>query len=56
MIHVYRILVRKPEWRRSLGGPRYTWEDDIILILKKYYIRLWNGFMRLRTGANGGLY
>jgi len=26
---VYRVLVRKPERKRQLGGPRYRWEDNI---------------------------
>jgi hypothetical protein len=23
----YKILVRKPEWKRPLGRPWYRWED-----------------------------
>jgi len=26
---VYRVLVEKPEGKRSLGIPRLTWEDNI---------------------------
>jgi len=26
---VYRVLVRKPEGKRSLGRPRCRWEDNI---------------------------
>jgi len=26
---VYRVLVRKPERKRPLGGPRRRWEDNI---------------------------
>jgi hypothetical protein len=26
---VYRVLVRKPEEKRPLGGPRRRWEDNI---------------------------
>ena len=26
---VYRVLLGKPEGKRPLGGPRYTWEDNI---------------------------
>jgi hypothetical protein len=26
---VYRVLVGKPEGRRSLGRPRHRWEDNI---------------------------
>jgi hypothetical protein len=25
----YNILVGKPEWKRSLRGPRYSWEDSV---------------------------
>jgi hypothetical protein len=25
----YRVLVEKPEGRRSLGRPRHRWEDNI---------------------------
>jgi hypothetical protein len=57
MIYVYRTLVRNPEGRDHFGDLDIrTWEDDIKLILKKYHFRLWNEFMRLRTGTNGGLY
>jgi hypothetical protein len=32
---VYRILMRKPERRRSLGRPRRTWEDNIKMDTRK---------------------
>jgi hypothetical protein len=32
---VYRILVGKPEGKRPLAGPRSSWEDNIIWILRK---------------------
>jgi hypothetical protein len=35
---VYRVLVRKPEGKRSLGIPMRRWEDNIKLDLRK-----WNG-------------
>jgi hypothetical protein len=28
-IGVYRVLVGKPEGKRSLGRPRHRWEDNI---------------------------
>jgi hypothetical protein len=31
----YRALVRKPERRRRLERPRYRWEDNIKMDLKK---------------------
>jgi hypothetical protein len=30
------VLVGKPEGKRPLGRPRYTWEDNIKLIFKKW--------------------
>jgi hypothetical protein len=32
---VYRILVGKPEGKRSLGRPRCRWEDNIKMNLKE---------------------
>jgi hypothetical protein len=31
----YRILVRRPEGRRSLGRPRRRWEDNIKMDLQE---------------------
>jgi hypothetical protein len=31
--NVYRLLVRKPEGKRPLGRPRYSWIDNIKLDL-----------------------
>jgi hypothetical protein len=32
---VYRVLVGRPENKRSLGRPRRRWEDNIKLVLKE---------------------
>jgi hypothetical protein len=32
---VYRILVGKPEGKRSLGRPRHRWEDNIKMYLQE---------------------
>ena len=32
---VYRVLVEKPEGRRTLGRPRHRWEDNIKMDLKE---------------------
>jgi hypothetical protein len=32
---VYRVLVGKPEGKRSLGRPRQRWEDNIKMDLQK---------------------
>jgi hypothetical protein len=31
---VYRVLVGKPEGKRSLGTPRHSWEDNIKVYLQ----------------------
>ena len=33
--NAYRVLVGKPETKRSLGRPRHTWEDNIKMDLKE---------------------
>jgi len=32
---VYRVLVGKPEGRRTLGRPRRRWEDNIMMDLRE---------------------
>jgi len=32
---VYRVLVRKPEGRRPLEGPRHKWEDNSRMDLRE---------------------
>jgi hypothetical protein len=32
---VYRVLVGRPEGRRSLGRPRHIWEDNIKMDLQE---------------------
>ena len=34
-IGVYRVLVGKPEGKRTLGRPRRTWEDNIKMDLEE---------------------
>jgi hypothetical protein len=31
---VYRVLVRKPEGKKTLGRPRRKWEDNIVMDLQ----------------------
>jgi hypothetical protein len=33
--NAYQVLVGKPEGKRSLGRPRYSWEDIIEMNFKK---------------------
>jgi hypothetical protein len=53
---VYKVLVGKPEGKRSLGRPKHRWEDGIRMDLSEIglgcvdWIRL-----ALRTGTGGGL-
>jgi hypothetical protein len=35
----YNILVRRPEGRRTLGRPRYRWEDNIKMDLREIGFR-----------------
>jgi len=32
---VYRVLVGRPEVKRSLGRPRRMWEDNIKMVFRK---------------------
>jgi hypothetical protein len=32
---VYRVLVGRPEWKRPLGRPRRSWEDNIKMDLRE---------------------
>jgi hypothetical protein len=35
MRNAYKILVRKPEGKRPLGGPKHRWEDNIKITLRE---------------------
>jgi hypothetical protein len=35
---VYRVLFGRPEWKRPLGRPRRTWEDNIKMYLREIEI------------------
>jgi hypothetical protein len=34
-VRMHRVLVRKPEGKRPLGGPRHTWEDNTRMDLRE---------------------
>jgi hypothetical protein len=51
----YRILVGRPEGRRSLGRPRRRWEDNIQKDLQEVGWGAWTGLIWLRIGTGGGL-
>jgi hypothetical protein len=53
MINVYKAFVEKPEVKRSIGRPRYRWENNIKMILGK--VRWGTTFIWLKMGINGRL-
>ena len=50
---VQRVLVGKPERRRSLGRPRHRWEDNIKMDLREVG-GVETGWSWLRIGTDGG--
>ena len=40
---MYRVLVERPEGRRSLGRPRHKWEDSIKIYLLEVGCGVWTG-------------
>jgi hypothetical protein len=51
----YRVLVGRPEGRRTLGRPRRRWRIILKWILKKWDGEAWTGLIWLRIGTGGGL-
>ena len=51
---LYRVLVRKPEGKRPLGGPTNRWEDNIRMNLQKVGCGSWTVSISLMTVAGGG--
>jgi hypothetical protein len=50
---MYRVLVGKPEGKRSLGRPRHRWEDNIRMDLQEVGIWTGLGWLRTETGECG---
>jgi hypothetical protein len=50
---MYRLLVGKPEGKRSLGRPSRRWIDSIKKKLLEIGGVLWTGFVWLRIGTGG---
>jgi len=46
--------VRSPEGKRSLGRPRFRWEDNIKMDLQEVGCGIWTGPIWLRIGTGGG--
>jgi hypothetical protein len=51
---LYRVLVKKPEGKRSLGRPKRRWENNIRMDLQEVGCEIWNGLGWLRIEAGGG--
>jgi hypothetical protein len=51
----YRVLMGKPERKRSLGRPRSKWEDTIKMDLKQLGWGSWTESTWLRTETSGWL-
>ena len=51
---VYRVLVGKPEGKRSLGRPRRRWEGNIKMDLQEVGCGGMDWSMWLRLGTGGG--
>jgi hypothetical protein len=51
---MYRVLVRKPEGKISLGIPRRRWENNIKMDLQEVGCGIWTGLSWLRTETGGG--
>jgi hypothetical protein len=52
---LYKVLVGKPEGKRSLGRPRCRWEDGIRMDLREIGLGGGIGFDWLKMGTGGGL-
>ena len=50
----YRVLVGKPEGKRSLGRPRHRWEDNIKMDLQEVVSGAWAGLIWLKIRTGGG--
>jgi hypothetical protein len=53
--NAYRILVRKPEGKRTLGIPSCRCVDNIKTNFRERGCIVWIGLIWLRTGTSGGL-
>jgi hypothetical protein len=51
---VYRVLVGKPEEKRSLERPRCRWGDNIKMDLQEVNVGVWTELGWLRVETIGG--
>jgi len=47
----YKVLVGRPEDRRSCGKPRHRWEDDIKMDLEEVGWEAWTRLLQPRKGT-----
>ena len=50
----FRVLVGKPEGKRTLGKPRRRWVNNIRMDLQGWDVGMWSGLGWPRTGTGGG--
>jgi hypothetical protein len=50
---VSRVLVVKPEGKRTLERPRRKWEDNNKMDFQKWYVGAWTELIWLRVGTVG---
>jgi hypothetical protein len=51
---VHRVLVGKPEGKKSFGRPRRRWGIILIWIFRKFEVVVGTGWSWLRIGTGGG--
>jgi hypothetical protein len=51
---VYKVLVMKPEGKRTLARTRRRWENNIQMDLQELRCGVWAGLSRLRIETDGG--
>jgi hypothetical protein len=51
---VHRVLMGKPEVKRSLGRPKHRWEDNIKMDLQDVECEGWTLSSWFRIGTVGG--
>jgi hypothetical protein len=51
---VYRVLVEKPDRKNYLEDPGLGVRIILRWIFRKWVVRSWTGFIRLRIGTSGG--
>jgi hypothetical protein len=51
---IYRVLVGKPERKRTLGRPSRRWGIILRWIFRKWDVGVWIGSSWLRIGTVGG--